>query len=216
MIFYLNGIFVGLLILANIVAVKLFSIGEWAMLPAAVVVYIFTYPLIDVIVEAYGKKEGRRTVNAGLVTQVLALIFITITIHLPAAPVFQEQKAFETILNGSFRVIIASLISYAVSQNLDVFVFNKLKSVHGSKKLWLRNNASTMLSQLIDTTIFITIAFYGTMPLAVLGSLILTQYIFKFLASILTTPLVYGLVHLVRKQDSKQMGQAGQEVSKEA
>lgn len=204
MIFYLNGIFVGLLILANIVAVKLFSIGNFAILPAAVIIYIFTYPLIDVIVEVYGKKEARRTVQAGLIMQIFALIFIMITIHLPAAPVFKEQSAFETILNGSFRVIIASLISYAVSQNLDVFVFNKLKSAHGQKKLWLRNNASTMLSQLIDTTIFITIAFYGTMPLAVLGSLILTQYIFKFFAAILTTPLVYLLVHFIRRKESQE------------
>jgi queuosine precursor transporter len=202
MIFYLNGIFVGLLILANIVAVKLFSIGDSIMLPAAVIVYIFTYPLIDVIVEVYGKKEGQRTVRAGLVTQILALIFITITVHLPAAPVFNDQASFETILNGSFRVILASLISYTVSQNLDVFVFNKLKSRHGVKKLWLRNNASTMLSQLIDTTVFITIAFYGTMPIAILGTLIITQYLFKFIAAIMTTPLVYILVAVARKLDS--------------
>jgi uncharacterized integral membrane protein (TIGR00697 family) len=202
MILYLNGIFVGLLILANIVAVKLFSIGNFAILPAAVIVYIFTYPIIDVIVEVYGKKEAQRTVKAGLITQILALIFIVITIYLPAAPVFKDQVSFETILNGSFRVIIASLISYAVSQNLDVFVFNKLKNIHGQKKLWLRNNASTMLSQLIDTTIFITIAFYGTMPIAILGSLIVTQYVFKFLASIVNTPLVYVLVNLIRRQES--------------
>jgi uncharacterized integral membrane protein (TIGR00697 family) len=137
-----------------------------------------------------------------LITQILALIFIVITIYLPAAPVFKDQVSFETILNGSFRVIIASLISYAVSQNLDVFVFNKLKNIHGQKKLWLRNNASTMLSQLIDTTIFITIAFYGTMPIAILGSLIVTQYVFKFLASIVNTPLVYVLVNLIRRQES--------------
>jgi queuosine precursor transporter len=205
MILYLNGIFVGLLILANIVAVKLFSIGSLAILPAAVIIYIFTYPIVDAIVEVYGKKEGRRTVQAGLITQILALIFIAITVHLPAAPVFKEQQSFETILNGSFRVIVASLISYAVSQNLDVFVFNKLKSIHGQKKLWLRNNASTMLSQLADTTIFIVIAFYGTMPTAVLGNLILTQYIFKFLASIINTPFVYLLVMIIRKKDAKQI-----------
>lgn len=204
MILYLNGIFVGLLVLANIVAVKLFSIGDFAILPAAVVIYIFTYPIIDVIVEVYGKKEGQRTVQAGLIMQILALIFITITIHLPVAPVFENQGAFETILNGSFRVIVASLISYAVSQNLDVFVFNRLKAKHGKKKLWLRNNASTMLSQLIDTTIFISIAFYGTMPIAVLGSLIVTQYIFKFLASIVNTPIVYLLVFLIRRKGATE------------
>ena len=202
MLLYLNGIFVGLLILSNIVAVKLFSIGTWAMLPAAVIIYIFTFPITDVIVEVYGKKEAQRTVRAGFITQVLALIFIAITVSLPAAPVFSEQTSFETILNGSFRVVLASLISYMISQNLDVYVFGRLKDKHGSSKLWLRNNASTMLSQLIDTTIFITIAFIGTMPLAVLGGLILTQYIFKFVASIVLTPVVYLLVNLVRKQES--------------
>ena len=115
MVLYLNGIYVGLLILANIVAVKLFSIGDFAILPAAVIIYIFTYPIIDVIVEVYGKKEGQRTVYAGLIMQVLAVIFIMIAIHLPAAPVFTDQESFQTILNGSFRVIIASLISYAIN-----------------------------------------------------------------------------------------------------
>jgi queuosine precursor transporter len=209
MLLYLNGIFVGLLILSNIVAVKLFSIGTWAMLPAAVIIYIFTFPITDVIVEVYGKKEAQRTVRAGFITQVFALIFISITIALPAAPVFGEQASFETILNGSFRVVVASLISYMISQNLDVFVFGQLKAKHGQKKLWLRNNASTMTSQLIDTTIFIVIAFYGTMPLAVLGGLIFTQYVFKFLASVVLTPVVYLLVGFVKKQESSQVGTEG-------
>jgi len=212
MLLYLNGLFVGLLILANIVAVKLFSIGNLAVLPAAVVIYIFTYPIVDVIVEVYGKETGRKTVQAGLITQVLALIFIFITIQLPAAPVFGHQSEFKTILGGSFRVIVASLVSYAVSQNLDVFVFNKLKKKHGMKKLWLRNNASTMLSQIVDTTIFISIAFIGTMPFAVLVTLIFTQYVFKFIASIVATPIVYLLVSVTRKLEAKSKVQGNSSV----
>ncbi|WP_249870040.1 queuosine precursor transporter [Oceanobacillus saliphilus] len=200
MILYLNGIFVGLLILSNIVAVKLFGIGDFAVLPAAVIIYIFTYPITDIIVEVYGKKEARRTVQAGLITQVMALIFIAITINLPAAPFFENQVEFETILGGSFQVIVASLISYTISQHLDVTVFNKLKVKHGEKKLWLRNNASTMLSQLVDTTLFITIAFFGTMPLAALGNLVVTQYLFKFMAVIVLTPVVYLIVGMIRRQ----------------
>lgn len=213
MLLYLNGIFVGLLILSNIVAVKLFSIGHWAVLPAAVIIYIFTYPIVDVIVEVYGKKTGRKTVQAGLITQVLALIFIFVTIQLPAAPVFAHQPEFKTILGGSFRVIVASLVSYAVSQNLDVFVFNKLKKKHGVKKLWLRNNASTMLSQLVDTAIFISIAFIGTMPFSVLVMLIFTQYVFKFCASIVATPIVYLLVSVTRKQEAKNSVQGSSSLS---
>lgn len=203
MLLYLNGLFVGLLILANIVAVKLVSIGEFAILPAAVVIYIFTYPIIDVIVEIYGKEQAKQTVRAGLITQVIALVFISITVALPSASFWQGQASFETILNGSLRVIAASLISYFISQNLDVYVFDRLKKKHGTKKLWLRNNASTMVSQLLDTSIFITIAFAGTVPTAVLLGMIATQYVVKFFATIATTPLVYGAVYGIRKQQKE-------------
>lgn len=207
MLLYLNGLFVGLLILANIVAVKLFSIGEFAILPAAVVIYIFTYPIIDVIVEVYGKEQAKQTVRAGLITQVIALVFISITVALPSASFWQGQASFETILNGSLRVIAASLISYFISQNLDVYVFDRLKKKHGTKKLWLRNNASTMASQLLDTSIFITIAFVGTVPTAVLLGMIATQYVVKFFATIATTPLVYGAVYGIRKQQKGLVAQ---------
>ncbi|MEK5428625.1 queuosine precursor transporter [Cytobacillus sp. FSL R7-0680] len=201
MILYLNGIYVGLLILANIVAVKLFSLGDLAILPAAVVVFIFTYPIIDIIVELYGKEAGKQTVKAGLITQILAIIFIMITIQLPAAPVFGEQASFQAILGGSFRVIVASLVSYFISQHIVVYVFHKLKMRHGKKKLWFRNNMSVMISQIVDTSIFITIAFYGTIPTSALLGLIFSQYLFKFIASICITPLVYLVVHMIRKRE---------------
>ncbi|MFJ7934919.1 queuosine precursor transporter [Sporosarcina sp. NPDC096371] len=203
MLYYLNGIFVGLLILSNILAVKLFSVGSWIVLPAAVIVYVFTYPILDVITEVYGKKAAHRTVLTGFLTQLFAIIFIWIAIQLPAAPYYENQQAFETIFTAGFRVTIASLVAYLVSQNLDVMIFNKLKSRHGEKKLWIRNNASTMASQLVDTAIFITIAFYGIMPLGALLTLIATQYVFKFVVAILDTPIVYLLVSICRKRESK-------------
>jgi len=201
MLYYLNGIFVGFLLLSNVLAVKIFSITEWIMLPGAVVLVVVTYPLIDVITEVYGKEASKRTVRAGFITQILAVFFIYIVIALPPAPAFTEQIAFETILGGSVRVIIASLIAYFVSVNLDVIIFSKIKERLGAKHLWLRNNVSTMLSQLVDTALFISIAFYGIMPTSVLFSLFLAQYAFKFIAAILATPLVYGLVFWARKLD---------------
>ena len=100
---------------------------------------------------------------------------------------------------------LSNLAAYFISQNLDVVIFHKLKDKHGSKKLWLRNNASTMLSQLIDTTLFITIAFYGVMPLSALFGLVVTQYVFKVLVSIIDTPFVYLLVNLSKKENKKQL-----------
>ncbi|MFS0646209.1 queuosine precursor transporter [Siminovitchia sp. 179-K 8D1 HS] len=200
MLYYLNGAFVGLLILSNILAVKLVSIGNWVVLPAAVMIYIFTYPITDTITEVYGKEAAKKTVAAGLITQVLAVFFIYAAIKLPPAPFYEKQAEFQTIFSAGFRVTIASLVSFFISQNLDVALFYKLKKRHGQKKLWIRNNVSTMASQLVDTTIFITIAFYGTMPGAALAGLILTQYSFKFVAAIFDTPLVYLLVNLCRQE----------------
>ncbi|WP_226037225.1 queuosine precursor transporter [Aquibacillus saliphilus] len=204
MFIYLNALFVGLLIVSNILGVKLFSIGEF-MLPAAAVVYVITYLVSDVIGEVYGKEAARKTVQAGFITQVVALLFVFIAIQLPAAPVFGLQAEFETILGGSFRVMLASLAAYVVSQNLDVSIFHRLKEKHGEKKLWLRNNLSTMTSQLIDTSIFITIAFLGTVPTSVLLGMIATQYVFKFIVAVVDTPITYLLVKLAKREKGSQL-----------
>lgn len=210
MLLYLNGAFVGLLILSNILAVKLFSISEWAVLPAAVIVYVFTFPITDTIAEVYGKEAARQTVTAGFITQLCALAFIFFAIHLPAAPFFADQESFEAIFSAGFRVTLASLISYFISQNLDVTIFHKLKERHGESRLWLRNNASTMTSQLVDTSIFITIAFYGTMPVGALLGMIATQYVFKLLVAAADTPLVYLLVKLCRSEQRTEKQFYGQ------
>ncbi|PIC63580.1 transporter [Sporosarcina sp. P13] len=202
--YYLSGIFVGLLILSNILAIKLVSFGSWIVLPAAALVYVCTYPILDVLTETYGKEAARQTVFTGLIAQLLSSFFIWLAIHLPAAPFYEDQEAFQTIFSAGFRVTLASLIAYIVSQNLDVTIFHKLKEKHGEKKLWIRNNASTMASQLVDTVIFITIAFYGVMPVSALLGLIITQYIFKFVVALIDTPIVYFLVAICRKMEGKQ------------
>ena len=204
MLYYLNGTFVGLLILSNVLAVKLFSIGDWVVLPAAVIIYVFTYPILDVITESYGKKAAHRTVLTGFITQIFAIFFIWIAIQLPSASFYEHQQSFELIFTAGFRVTLASLIAYLVSQNLDVFIFDRLKKRHGEKKLWIRNNLSTMASQLVDTAIFITIAFLGTMPLGALIAMIFSQYIFKFIVAILDTPVVYALVAVCKRAEKKE------------
>lgn len=199
---YLNGLFVGLLILSNIISVKLFSVGQY-ILPAAAIVYVVTYLITDVIGEVYGKEAAMKTIRAGFITQVAALFFILAAIHLPAAEAFSMQAEFEAILGGSFRVMFASLLAYIVSQHIDVSIFHRLKSKHGQKKLWLRNNLSTASSQLIDTAVFIVIAFIGTVPTNVLISMVITQYVFKFIVAIVDTPFTYLLVKIARKEISQ-------------
>ncbi|MFC2947348.1 queuosine precursor transporter [Virgibacillus sediminis] len=201
MFIYLNALFVGLLVISNILGVKLFSVGEF-ILPAAVIVYVITFLITDVIGEVYGRDAARKTVQAGFFTQVLVMVFILIAIQLPAASSFGLQTEFETILGGSFRVMAASLLSYVASQHLDVSLFHRLKESYGGKKLWLRNNLSTAAAQLVDTTIFITVAFWGIVPTGVLLGMIATQYVFKLIVALIDTPIVYLLVNIARKQNT--------------
>lgn len=203
MLFYLTALFSGLLVLSNILGIKIFNIGEF-MLPAAVIVYMITFLVTDVIGEVYGKNMARRTIRAGFITQVIALFFIYLAIELPPAPTFDMQGEYEMILGGSFQLILASLISYIVSQNIDVTIFHRLKEKHGAKKLWLRNNVSAAVTQFVDTTLFILIGFWGIMPFEVLISMIFMQYIAKFFIMLFDTPIVYILVHFARKYRVKE------------
>lgn len=186
----LNCIFVVGLIISNIVAAKVVTFG-WMVAPAAIVIYPLTFLITDVIGELWGRDEANRTVRTGLLCQVISLVLIAAAIALPVAPFADNQAAFAGILGNTFRMVFASLVAYLTSQTWDVFVFHLLKNKTDGKHKWLRNNASTMSSQIIDTLIFITIAFWGTVPN--IWVMVLSQYVIKFCIALIDTPFFYLL-----------------------
>src|SRR5699024_11692736 len=121
------ALFSGLLVVSNILGVKLFAVGEF-MLPAAVIVYMATFLITDVIGEVYGKKNARRTVQAGFFTKVVVLFFIYLEIELPLATAFTMQAEYEMILGGSFRVIVDIIVSYMVNHILSLSIFHRLEA----------------------------------------------------------------------------------------
>ena len=186
----LNGIFIATLIIANIVSAKVVSF--WGLvIPAAIVAYPLTFLMTDVIGEIWGKEEANRTVKLGLICQLLSLILIGLAIALPVAPFADNQAEFQSIMGQSFRVVGASLVAYMLAQFNDVLIFHKLKEKTNGKHKWLRNNLSTMTSQLLDTAIFITIAFIGTVPN--IWVMIASQYLIKFIYALIDTPFFYLL-----------------------
>ena len=186
----LNGIFVATLIVANIVSAKVVSF--WGLvIPAAIVAYPLTFLMTDVIGEIWGREEANRTVKLGLICQLLSLVLIGLSIVLPVAPFADNQAEFQSIMGQSFRVVAASLAAYMLAQLNDVYIFHKLKEKTNGKHKWLRNNLSTMISQLLDTAIFITIAFIGTVPN--IWVMIFSQYLIKFIYALLDTPFFYLL-----------------------
>lgn len=190
----LNAIFITSLLIANVVSSKVVSFGAFVV-PAAIVAYPLTFLMTDVIGEIWGKEEANRTVKTGFICQVIALVLIGLAVLLPVAPFADNQAEFKAILLSTFRVTGASMIAYLCSQTWDVFVFHKIKA-KSVKHKWLRNNASTMTSQIIDTAIFITIAFWGTVPS--ITQMIISQYAVKWIYALCDTPFFYLMT---RKRD---------------
>ena len=134
---------------------------------------------------------------SGFITLMLVFVLTTLSIIWPPASFWPHQQAYETILGGSARLMVASLAAYLFSQYHDVWAFHFWRRVTNERFLWLRNNASTIISQLLDSVVFITIAFYGSMPVT---ELILGQWIVKVGIAVLDTPLVYLFVYVVRRR----------------
>ena len=190
----LNCVFITSLLIANVVSSKVVTFGAFVV-PAAIVAYPLTFLMTDVIGEIWGKQEANKTVKIGFFCQLLALLLIGLAVALPVAPFADNQAEFKSVLLSTFRVTGASMVAYLCSQTWDVWVFHKLRdkyiSEHGSVKggRWIWNNGSTMTSQIIDTAIFITIAFYGTVPSIL--TMVLSQYAVKWVYALLDTPFFY-------------------------
>lgn len=192
---YLSATFVAALIAANVVSGKIVTLGG-LFVPAGVLAYSITFAMTDVLCEVWGRNATQVVVRTGFAVQLLVWVLIALAIRVPAAPFWPHQEAYASVLGSTNRIIAASLIAYLISQSFDVWVFNRIKRASGGRHLWLRNNASTVLSQTLDTVVFITLAFGGQMDLM---PLIGGQLVVKWIIALLDTPVVYGLVYLVRR-----------------
>lgn len=189
----IQGIFFASILIANVVTGKILELGPF-IIPGAFLLYAFTFLCTDLISELYGRREANRTVFMGFILSVFAAVMIGLTKLLPAAHFAGEQSAaYDLLLGLNMRFVLASMVAYYSSQTWDIFIFHKLGHKFGGKHKWLRNNVSTMTSQVIDTAIFITIAFAGIVPAGVLGTMIVSQYILKLLIAAADTPIFYLL-----------------------
>ncbi len=197
---FLLGLFIGCLILANTIGTKITT-----LLGVRVSVGIFFVPVLflvtDVIGEVYGRREANKFVVIALALLVLTLGMTALAIVLPANPTWGNQEPFALIFGSTLRMTFASIVAFVISQFHDVWSFDFWKRKTGGKHLWLRNNASTIVSQLLDTTIFMFIAFYRMTPkytVSFIVSLIIPYWLFKVVFALLDTPFCYALVVWLR------------------
>lgn len=215
----LKMVFAVSLVISNVVSPKLIAtgisiFGTEITLPGAALCYAITFLMTDVIGEIWGKKEANETVLQGFICQVLASLLILFTQYLPAVDA-SMQSAYEALLGMNYIFVTGSLAAYFVSQSWDVYIFHRIREYCVKKdgkpvKKWLRNNASTMTSQIFDTVIFSVIAFglgYGWLfdsnTRGTLLALMVGQYGLKVILALLDTPFFYLLTR-ERHADEEQ------------
>ena len=192
------AIFVTCLITANITAVKLVSILG-LILPAGVIIFPISYIVGDVLTEVYGFRSARRVIWLGFFCNLLAVLAIWLGGLLPAAPVWDAQGAYERILGYVPRLLVASFLAYLVGEFANSIVLAKMKVATNGRWLWSRTIGSTLVGQGLDSLIFVSVAFFGTIPLAALISAILAQWLFKSLYEAVATPLTYLVVNKLKR-----------------
>ena len=200
------GLFIACLVSAAVLAVKpiafnLFGFG--LLVPIGTFAFALTYTATDVISEVWGRKLATAVILTGLIIRliVFGLFAMGLTVESwtpwigPAdywTP--ENEAAFEFVLAGSNRINFAGMVAFGLSAMTDVYVYHYFRQRDaGKNRLWWRNNVSTIVAQVVNSTLFITVAFGGLVSWAALASLILGQVMFKILTAVVDTPLVYIL-----------------------
>lgn len=194
------AIFVTCLITANIIAVKLVEFFG-LILPAAIFIFPLSYITGDVLTEVYGYREARKVIWLGFLCNLLVVVAVWIAQILPAASFWDGQKAYERILGYTPRILLASFLAYLVGEFANAFVLAKMKMATQGRWLWMRTIASTLVGQGLDSLVFISIAFAGTLPVHALTLTIMTQWLAKSAYEAAATPFTYLVVNFLKRKE---------------
>ncbi|MDC3024084.1 queuosine precursor transporter [Alphaproteobacteria bacterium] len=217
----LMAVFCVMLVLTNIIGTKIFVLfgetlpngffGFPLALTAGIITYPITFLVTDITSEIFGKQKANLLVIYGFICSLLSLIIISIVIRLvpseawlggsPYSSLEDMNQAFNAVFSLPGILITASMTAYLVAQLIDIKIFHYVKKITNSKYLWLRNNISTMFSQLIDTIIVnsIFLGFGMKLDISLVIQIIICNYIIKIIFAMIDTPLVYLSVSIIRK-----------------
>jgi uncharacterized integral membrane protein (TIGR00697 family) len=194
------AVFITCLITANITAVKLIVICGLLM-PAGIIIFPMSYICSDVLTEVYGYRQTRRVIWLGFFCNLLTVMAIWVGQILPPASFWDGQPAYERILGYTPRLLVSSFIAYLVGEFTNAFILAKMKIATKGRWLWMRTIGSTLLGQSLDSLVFVTLAFLGTIPLSHMATAILTQWLVKTGYEVVATPLTYVVVTYLKRQE---------------
>ncbi|GLR27624.1 queuosine precursor transporter [Limnobacter litoralis] len=171
---------------------------------AGVLFFPISYLYGDILTEVYGYGLDRRAVWAGFGGLIFASFMAWVVVHLPAAPFWQDrQAAIESVFGNTWRIVLASLVAFWSGSFANSFVLAKMKILTKGKHLWTRTIGSTLVGELVDSSLFYTIAFWGIMTKEQLITVTLTQYVLKTGWEVVATPLTYWIVASLKRAENE-------------
>ena len=202
---YLGAIsvfFVSILLISDVASSKIVDL-KWFTFDGGTLLFPLSYIFGDVLTEVYGYKRSRQVIWLGFaMTLLMSIIFIVVG-KLPPASGWDNQAAYDAILGLTPRIVIASLIAYFAGEFSNSFILAKMKIWTKGKMLWARTIGSTIVGELLDSTLFIAIAFWGVFPTSLIVTLIISNYVFKTAVEVLFTPLTYKVIGFLKKHESE-------------
>ena len=198
----LSGVFIASLVTCNLIANKLVTVDlgfKVFIVSAGILPYPLTFLVTDLISELYGQKKANLVVFSGFVASMFVLLFLWLGSQFDAIPSsIVNDMTYDSVFQNAWRLIAASMVAYLFAQFIDVRIFHFWKKLTNGKHLWLRNNGSTIASQLVDTTLVICILFVGVWETDQIKSAIIDGWLFKMLMAFIDTPIIYGIIHLLK------------------
>jgi hypothetical protein len=198
----ITALFVTVLIVSNIASTKLIAFAGLP-LDGGTLLFPLSYIFGDILTEVYGYKRSRRVIWIGFLCLTLMAFTFAIVDIIPPDPAFDAQAAFSRILGQTPRIVIASLLAYCAGEFVNSYVLAKIKIRMSGQRLWVRTIGSTLVGELVDTAIFLPVAFFGIFPNDILIGLFIANYVFKVGTEVLFTPITYQIVAFLKRTESE-------------
>lgn len=198
----ITGLFTACLLISNTLDTKIFMFSSLA-LPAGIILFPLAYLFGDVLTEVYGYSSSRKVIWTGFFSLLLMITFYEIARNLSPAPFWKNQSSFDAIFSHVPRIVIASISAYFIGEFCNSFVLAKLKVKQSGSKMWLRFTASTIVGQAVDTTVFVLIAFSGSMIFSEMIQVIISAWLFKVSWEILALPITLPIVKWLKKVENE-------------
>ena len=196
----LAGLFVMTLIVSNITSIKVVAIGP-LVFDAGTILFPLSYIVGDIVTEVYGYRKMRSLLYVGVVSLILTMTTFWVVQILPASPDWPNQVAYESILGVVWRIVLASVTALFLGEIMNAYVMARMKVRSKGKNLWVRMISSSVVGSAIDTVVFSTVAFLGTMPFDALAQLMITVFLIKITTEVIVSPLTIKIINIVKRRE---------------